>query len=184
MNGEKVILKPLNLEYCNERYLSWLKNPEINQYLETRWEEQDLTKIRTFVSSMTASSNNYIYAIIEKSSGIHLGNIKLGPINQAHSYADVSYFIGEKSKWGKGYSTEAIWLITHFGFENLDLHRLQAGVYESNIGSRRALEKVGYTLEGRLRKKLKAVEHYEDHLLYGFLKEDWIITGEGIRLHE
>lgn len=59
----------------------------------------------------------------------------------------MSYFIGEKNAWGKGFATEAIQLVTHFAFEQLHLHRLQAGLYASNIGSGKALEKAGYHLE-------------------------------------
>src|SRR5207302_903441 len=128
---------------------------------------------RQFVGSMLESSDSYLFAIIESGSGLHIGNIKVGPISTEHAYADVSYFIGERAYWGKGYATAAIIAATRFGFDALGLHRAQAGVYEGNVGSARALEKAGYVLEGRLRGKLRTAAGWEDHLWYGALRDQW-----------
>ncbi|WP_426760034.1 GNAT family N-acetyltransferase, partial [Pseudomonas aeruginosa] len=67
--------------------------------------------------------------------------------------------------------TEAIKLITRFGFERLNLHRLQARLYSSNIGSARALEKAGYQLEAVFKKQLRLVSDWEDNLCYSIFKE-------------
>jgi RimJ/RimL family protein N-acetyltransferase len=171
LKGEKVSLRLVTLEDCTERYAAWLADPYVNRYLETRWTEQTLDMIKDFVTNMLNSPNNYLFAILENETFSHIGNIKIGPINPYHSYADISYFIGERSAWGKGYATDAIWLITNFGFRHLGLHYIEAGVYENNVASIRALEKVGYTLQGRLKSKIKGPQNWEDHLLYGILNE-------------
>ncbi len=170
IEGEKLKLRLLTLTDCQPYYLDWLLNPIINQYLETRWHKQDLEAIKAFVSDMHHSANNYLFAIIEKDSGKHIGNIKLGPINPFHQYADVSYFIGEKSAWGKGYATEAIALTTQFGFDKLELNSIQAGVYENNIGSIKALEKVGFKQCGRIEGQLQANNQREAHLWFNLLR--------------
>lgn len=170
ITGEKIFLRPVILEDCNQTYLNWLLDPMVSQCLETRWQKQSLETIKSFVQSMLVNPNNYLFAIIEKTTNKHIGNIKLGPINTDHLYADVSYFIGDRNAWGKGYASEAVSLITKFGFEELHLHKLQAGVYASNKGSIKILEKEGYKLEGRLQKKLWLNELWEDHLWFGILK--------------
>ena len=114
---------------------------------------------------MLASADSYLFAIVESDTNVHVGNIKLGPINAHHAFADVSYFIGETDRHGRGYATEAIKLATAFGFERLGLHRLQAGLYAGNIGSAKALEAAGYTREGTLRAQLKNADAgWEDHV--------------------
>jgi ribosomal-protein-alanine N-acetyltransferase len=55
---------------------------------------------------------------------------------------------------------------------------VQAGVFEHNFSSARALEKAGYVMEGRLRKKLYAQDKWQDHLLYGILNEDDLLRKE------
>jgi len=173
INGEKICLRLVILEDCKDKYLKWLLDDEVNKYLETRWSNQSLEAIESFVGQMLGSTENYLFAIIEKSTEKHIGNIKIGPININHSFADVSYFIGDKAAWGKGYATEAIKLVTCFGFEMLGLHRMQAGLYEGNIGSGKCLEKAGYKYECHMRKQLKTPNGWEDHKFYGILREEW-----------
>ncbi len=171
--GAKVTLRLVTLEDCTERYVSWLQDPEVSRYLETRWSEQSLESVRAFVSATLASEHSDLFAIVENASGSHVGNIKVGPIQPRHGYADVSYFLGDRATWGRGLATEAIAIATFLAFERLGLHRVQAGLYEGNAASGRALEKVGYTLEGRMRKQLVGPHGWEDHLWYGLLREDW-----------
>ena len=173
LKGNKVSLRLVTLEDCSLRYEGWLADPQINQYLETRWHPQSLESIQNFVNDMIVSPSDYLFAIIENTSCQHIGNLKVGPINPFHSYADISYFLGEKSTWGRGYATEAICLGTDFGFTRLNLHRIQAGLYAGNMGSAKALEKAGYKREGSLRKQLKNVSgEWEDHYWYAILHED------------
>ena len=171
--GERISLRLVGLADCTERYVAWLADPEVNRFLETRWSEQTLESIRDFVGGMLASADSYLFAIVENASALHIGNIKIGPIHSRHSYADVSYFIGERNAWGKGYGTDAVRGVTKFGFERLGLNRCQAGVYASNVGSIRVLEKAGYALEGSLKRQLRSDSGFQDHLYFGALRDSW-----------
>jgi ribosomal-protein-alanine N-acetyltransferase len=174
--GESVSLRLVTAADCTDRYVSWLQDPQVNRYLETRWRPQSLEAVRGFVADMQKSDANYLMAIVENSSGTHLGNLKVGPIVAPHEMADLSYFIGERGAWGKGYATQAIRLATTFAFRRLGLRRLQAGLYETNLGSKRALEKAGYRYEGRFPKQLRGADGWEDHLWYAALASDWTAT--------
>ena len=61
--------------------------------------------------------------------------------------AEVGYWIGEPF-WGKGIATEAVKLITAYGFNELELIRIYTGVFEHNTASMKVLEKNGYSREG------------------------------------
>jgi RimJ/RimL family protein N-acetyltransferase len=172
--GQQVFLRLVTLDDCTPRYEAWLADPEINRYLETRFRPQPLPEIRQFVEAMLASPHDYLFAIVEVASGTHVGNLKVGPVNPHHQYADVSYFIGERDRHGRGYAREAIALGCGFAFERLGLHRLQAGLYAGNVGSARALEAVGFSREGIFKAQLRTREGvWEDHLWYGLLRETW-----------
>ena len=167
------MLRLLTLDDCTERYVAWLGDPTINRYLESRWQEQTLESIRGFVETMRATADNYLFAIVEATTRLHIGNIKIGPVNHWHGYADVGYFIGERGSWGKGYATDAIRGVTRLGFERLGLARVQAGVYAGNAGSIRALEKASFRQEGCFRKQLVSDSGRDDHLFYGMLREEF-----------
>ena len=169
LKGKKVSLRLVTLRDCTETYVSWLKDPLVNQYLETRWTPQTMDTVRHFVTSIQESTHSYLFGIIEAASSSHMGNIKIGPIHPHHQNADISFFIGEKSAWGKGYATEAIQLVRDFAAERLKLHRVQAGLYASNKGSARSLEKAGFHLEGRLVQYHISGQQWEDRLLYSCL---------------
>lgn len=166
LNGKKIFLRLVTLEDCKQEYLNWLNDPEVNRYLETRWHKQTLSSVQEFVLSMLEDPDNYLFAINHSVRNHHIGNIKLGPINHNHSYADISYFIGEKNEWGKGYASEAIHLVSEFGFNRLNLHRLQAGLYRGNIASASALVKAGFQQDGCFKKQLRGSEGWEDHIWY------------------
>jgi len=170
--GDKVALRLVTLDDCSDRYVAWLNDPLVSRHLETRRSPQTRETVRAFVASMTESRDSYLFAILARPALAHVGNIKIGPIQPHHACADLSYFLGERGEWGRGLGTAAIRLATRIAFDRLGLHRLRAGVYASNGGSRRALEKAGYVLEGTLRRELAGPDGWEDHVWYGRLRDD------------
>lgn len=169
-----IALRQITMDDCTDEYVQWLNDPEVNQYLETRWSIQDLESIKGFVKSQRENEHSILFAIILQAECRHIGNIKIGPINRYHSRADISYFIGDKSKWNKGIITDAIKLVCEYGFEQWDLHRIEAGAYCAAIGSWKALEKNGFKREGVFRKQAISDGKYMDVYRYGILKQEYL----------
>jgi ribosomal-protein-alanine N-acetyltransferase len=74
--------------------------------------------------------------------------------------------------WGKGYATEASKTLIKFGFENLHLHKVEAGVATDNVKSIRVLEKSGMTREGLRRKILPIRGEWKDNYHYAIVEDD------------
>ncbi len=74
--------------------------------------------------------------------------------------------------WGLGFATEAANAMIRYCFEELDIHRVEAGVAVENQASIRVLEKIGMTREGRTRKSLPLESGFSDTFLYAVLRED------------
>lgn len=169
----KVHIRPITLDDVTEEYVSWLQDPEVNRYLETRHTPQTLETVRDYVRGMIKSKDSWLFAIVNQDE-LHLGNIKIGPRHPRHNTADISYFIGNKGMWNQGCASQAIRLATEHAFTKLDIHRLQAGFYWSNIGSRKALINNGYFCDGSRHNELKNWQgEWEDHVLFGLTKEEW-----------
>ncbi len=177
LTGSRIYLREVRLSDVNERYYSWLNDPEIYQYLETRFVPRSLENITDFVKGMDGKADEPFFAICLQANDLHIGNIKLGPINWYHRSADISLFVGDKDCWGKGFATEAIQVITDYGFRVLNLNKLKAGCYADNLGSAKAFEKCGYLREGLLREQVISKGQNVDLILLGRTASDyWQVT--------
>lgn len=179
IKGKQINLRQITLDDCTEKYVKWLNDPDVNQYLETKYMDQNLESIRSFVESQRENNHSILFAIIDNESDKHIGNIKIGPVHPHYNHADISYFIGEKDFWHRGIATEAIGLISGFGFDNLHLHRIEAGAYDCAIGSWRALEKCGYKREGVFKEQVFFNGSYIDIYRYAILESEYAILKEG-----
>lgn len=164
--GKKIYLRRLTEDDASEDYVLWMNDPDINQYLESRFYTHTIESTKAFIRSVT-NDNNYQFGIFDKETGKHIGNIKIGSINPYHKYADIGFLIGEKSYWGKGLATEAIKLATDFAFNTLKLHKLWGGLYSPNIGSLRAFQKNGYEQEGVKKSQYLLNGVYYDDIMFG-----------------
>ncbi len=97
----------------SKNYVSWLNDPSINQYLESRFVTSTLKSVKTFVKNQLICSDTEFFGIFLRDEGKHIGNIKLGEITSCHKRGNIGILIGEKSTWGNGYATEAIKIITN-----------------------------------------------------------------------
>ena len=156
IKSEVIILKKLNLKKdISKKYQNWLNDFEVQRYTEQKYKKHSLADIRNFVRKKNKSKNEFLYGIFLKKNNlnIHIGNIKLGPINLIHKYAAISYFIGEKELWGKGYTTLAIKEIIKIA-KKKGIKKLKAGLYEMNIGSKKVLIKNGFKIEGKFKSEI------------------------------
>lgn len=167
LHGKRIFLREVRAEDVNAQYYGWLNDPEVNRFLETRFIPQSFENILDYVKRMDGKADEPFFAICLTDTGMHIGNIKIGPINWYHRHADVSLFIGEKSLWGKGVGAEAISLVVDFSFRTLNLNKLKAGAEITNVGSIRAFEKCGFVREGLLRGHVLRDGREEDVVLLG-----------------
>ena len=154
LSGKLVQLRAVSLVDCNDNYIKWMNDYETNRFMETRWSMQNRETITAFVESIRRSQDSYLFAIIDKKSCKHIGNIKIGPINNRYGYADISYFIGDADFKGLGLAKDAVKVICEFGF------------------SEGVLLACGFQFEGRLRDKFVVEGQYADHLLYGLISKN------------
>ena len=165
-------LREVRLEDVNEKYYTWMNDPEVTQFLEIRFFPQSMENIETYVRKTSEKEDEIFFAICLKNDTKHIGNIKLGPINWIHRRAEVSLVIGDKSCWGKGYATKAISLISKYAFNKLNLHKLTAGYYKENIGSIKAFLKVGFKEEGVLKDEYFSNGIYIESVRLGLIKQE------------
>lgn len=75
-----------------------------------------------------------------------------------------------ESAAGQGIATAAVCAVMRVAFEDVGLHRIQAGTLVHNVGSRRVLEKAGFEAIGLARDYLRIDGAWRDHVLYQALR--------------
>ena len=75
--------------------------------------------------------------------------------------------------WGRGYVPEAARALIDLGFKELGLHKIELTCFGYNAQSQRVAEKLGFTLEARIRDRKDAQGNRCDSLIYGLLKSEW-----------
>jgi RimJ/RimL family protein N-acetyltransferase len=83
--------------------------------------------------------------------------------------AEIGYWLSE-DHWGRGIMTDAVMAITAYGFDHLDLLRIEADVFARNPASMRVLEKAGFEREGWLRQRITKDGETIDAAVYGLLR--------------
>ncbi|MBW5470407.1 GNAT family N-acetyltransferase [Brevibacillus formosus] len=102
-----------------------------------------------------------------------LGIIEAFDFQQKVNMVTIGYFLSE-GHWGKGIATEAVNILLHFLFMDVNVNRIQAEVMPPNETSKKVLLKNGFIKEGTLRQAtLWSGKGIVDLEIYGMLKEDY-----------
>jgi ribosomal-protein-alanine N-acetyltransferase len=165
--GERLYLREVCPEDVGEAYHRWLNDPEVTQYTESRFFPNSVARLREYVARFAADRDNLFLAIVLRQDGRHIGNIKLGPINWIHRTGDIGIVIGERECRGHGYGPEAIRLLTDHAFRVLNLRRVTAGCYATNVASVKAFLKAGWRQESVRPRQYWSGDRYVDEILLG-----------------
>ena len=170
LHDEKVELRTLAHKDISDTYINWLLDPAVNAFLELRFQKKfEKSDVASFIKESNSSSHTLMLGIFLRSDNIHIGNIKLGPIDWHHNVSDIGFLIGDKNQWGKGYATRSIKLISNYAFEKLKLFKLNAGCYSKNMASKRALQKAKFKIEGIQSLQWQVDDNRQDGILLGLL---------------
>jgi [ribosomal protein S5]-alanine N-acetyltransferase len=118
------------------------------------------------------AGTDLLLAIVERESGRLIGGIGLHHLDWEHHNGELGYWLG-RPYWGRGYGTEAAEAIVRIGFEQLHLHRLDAGLFRGNSASEHLLRKLGFAKEGLRRESFRKRGVWKDDLLFGLLEREW-----------
>ena len=170
VTGKKVYLRPLTVEDATRRYCSWMNDPDVIRYTESRYSRKTVAGLKRYIVNANRGTSNFFFAIIDKRTDRHVGNIKIeSAVNPFwdHLVAEIGLIIGEKNCWGMGFGTEAIRLMTRFCFNVLKVRKITAQCYSINVGSAKAFRAAGYVQECLRRANARYNGKQIDLLLFG-----------------
>ena len=175
LQGSLTLLRPLAGD--DFALLSkWLNDPEVTYFMFYGQRPQTEEQIRELLLKQVQDQSNVVCMVLDKKSGNPIGFAGLYDMHFTSQKADFRILIGEKRFWGKGYGTEVTELLTFYGFDRLNLHRIYLGATLENKGALRAYEKAGFKKEGVLRDDIYRNSQYYDSVRMAILREDYYKT--------
>ncbi|MGN0493776.1 MAG: GNAT family N-acetyltransferase [Acutalibacteraceae bacterium] len=127
-----------------------------------------------YIAAMLSANENDTFAYAVTIDDRAVGSI--GAFRQSNIHrqtAELGYYLAEEY-WGRGIMTEAIRQLCGLIFEATDIIRIYAEPFAYNTGSRRALEKAGFTYEGTLKSNAVKNGRVLDMTMYALTKEPYI----------
>lgn len=103
----------------------------------------------------------------------------IGSVDFNHRHEDDVLEIGytlHPDYWGRGYVPEAASALINLAFKELNLHKIELYCFGYNVQSQRVAEKLGFTLEARIRDRKDAQGNRCDDLRYGLLRSEWEVV--------
>jgi RimJ/RimL family protein N-acetyltransferase len=157
-----------------EVYFAWDQDDEQARRLYTIPFPQSPTAVREWAereASRTRDGDEFRF-VIENQAGEVVGDLTTNRCDPR--VGSFSYGIAiRREHRRRGYATDAIALVLHYYFHELRYQKATVSVYSFNTESARLHEKLGFTLEGRIRRMIYTDGEHFDELVYGITVEEF-----------
>ena len=161
--GDRLTLRPIE--------------PEDHAFLARHWNDPKIRhgtnrQLPTSEASLEGFSDDDAVYFLPCRDGDPVGLTWLFQISDVHGRGELGYWIAPDEE-GQGYATEAARLCLGYAFDERNLRKVAARVFDYNTASQTILEKLGFREEGRLRDHYYIDGEYVDALFYGLFASDY-----------
>ncbi len=177
---DRLILR--RFEYTdNEDMLKyWAGDPLVqSMYSEPVYATTEAVKelLDKYIGSYT-KDDYYRWAVIFKETNECIGQIAYFLMDNKNHFAEIEYCIGNSFQ-RRGFATEATEAVMRYGFEKINLHKVQICHKRTNIPSQKVIERCGFVYEGALRDFFYIDGQYVDRLYYSILRDEYLKKKSG-----
>ena len=149
--------------------------PEVDEYntlgIPSSVDETKKIMGREIEAQMNVERSSYTWKIELKEGEHFIGLAGITLSNDKFRLGEIYYKL-DPQFWGKGYATEVAKKLISTGFEEFNLHKVEAGVAVDNVRSIKVLEKAGMKREGLRRKILPIRGEWVDNYHYAIVEND------------
>jgi RimJ/RimL family protein N-acetyltransferase len=170
LEGALVRLRPMQPSDL-PKFVEWLADPEVRRWLAAVQEAPTLQDEIDWYESTRAKPDSVLWSI-ETLDGRLVGTIELR-LSPASRRAELGIAVQDKSQWNKGYGTDAVKLALEYGFDDLELNRVELTTDAENVRGRRCYQKCGFVEEGLLRQHRFVDGRFGDTIAMSVLSEEW-----------
>lgn len=171
---ERLILRRFEYSDADAMLKNWVADKKIQSlYSEPVYSTREAVNelLDKYIGSYE-KNDYYRWAIIEKKSGECIGQIAYFLVDSKNHFAEIEYCIGSNFQCN-GYATEATKAVIAYGFDKINLHKIQICTKTINKPSKRVIEKCGFTYEGTLRDYFYMDGEYVGRLYFSMLRSEY-----------
>ena len=180
---DRLILRKLTPEDYQFIFENFPKQ-KIQEELGLHSDEEFLKEKQKFEQGYSMYNRSLVhFQLIEKNSNIILGGAGFHNWNPVHFRAELGYHLHLEESKRKGFMTEAVKPILEYGFQKMNLNRIEACTGPENVASLKILQKFGFKQEGYLRQHYHWKDQIFDSLIFSLLKTEFETknsTGKGM----
>lgn len=168
-----LLLRPWRTDDATE-VLAAFQDSAIAMWNPADSDHPDMATARSWIEARSdwSRGDHLSLAVADAGTGDLMGSISLFKIDRLNANAEVGYWTVQRAR-GRGTATAALATIARFGFDELELHRVQLFHAVENTASCRVAIKAGFGCEGRLRESYRYADgRLHDEHLHGRLSGD------------
>ena len=173
--GQRVRLRAVEVEDWEYFYRMDDQTTEYGRLTDEVWfpSSKESAKAWTEVQAKAKSDQDeFRFQIETVEGGLLVGTMNTHTTNPRVGTFMYGIAIGAEHQ-GKGYGSEAVRLLLRYFFNERRYQKVNAEVYSFKTPSIRFHERLGFTLEGRLRRMVYSGGQYHDALIYGMTREEF-----------
>jgi [ribosomal protein S5]-alanine N-acetyltransferase len=173
LNTDRFILRKIELTDAQEMF-NYFSKDEVTKYydLDSFTEISQASELINRFATRFEQNKGIRWGIAEKDSNKLIGSCGYHNWEKEHFKAEIGFEI-TPAYWRKGVMSEVIQPILQFGFEQMELNRIEAFYDPENTASKKTLEKAGFIFEGVLRKAAFEKGRFCDAAVCSILKEEY-----------
>jgi UDP-4-amino-4,6-dideoxy-N-acetyl-beta-L-altrosamine N-acetyltransferase len=173
IRGEKIFLRPLKYEDW-EKTITWRNNLEFSSLIMSHpfpvTEELEKEWIKSVLEDKNDSSVHFGICLLDSEELI--GITKLFNLNWISRTCYFGIFLGSKENRGKKYGKEVTELIIKYAFNSLNLRKILLEVITNNQPAIKLYQKIGFVIEGKLKRQYYASNAYHDVLIMSLFQNN------------
>jgi len=176
--GERIYFRVLEESDITDDYIGWLDNPEIANHLKATGQfPTTATNTKKWLEKFHDSTTNLAFAIVDKSTDQHIGNITLYGIKWIPRRGEIGLMMGREAPSLQEYGTEVLSLLADYAFQRLGLNKVVHSSIADDIHRLQIAKNVGFREEVVFREQVYRDGQYHNLVIYGLLNNDFVRNG-------
>lgn len=173
LNTKRLILREYSQKISDNVFQNYTEK-ELMKFLGLHLKSELAEEKRKYEEGLSTFNRKFLYFhLIIKDSNKLIGWCGYHTWYVDHLRAELGYVLTDNSEKGKGYMSEAIQPILDYGFNQMNLNRIEAFIGLENTPSLKLLNTFNFVKEGQLREHYHKNNKMEDSIIYSLLKKEY-----------